>query len=77
MIRLLRTYLRPYSTQILIVLGLLLVQSIGNLYLPDLNGDIINKVISVFQITHDAKYPEDDVQHQYKYIGVASESPAS
>ena len=43
----------------------------------DENGDIINKVISVFQITHDAKYPEDDVQHQYKYIGVASESPAS
>ena len=42
MIRLLRTYLRPYSTQILIVLGLLLVQSIGNLYLPTLNGDIIN-----------------------------------
>src|SRR5215470_7810970 len=43
----------------------------------DENGDIINKVVSVFQITHDAKYPEDDVQHQYKYIGVASESPAS
>src|SRR5437870_4210816 len=42
MIRLLRTYLRPYSTQILVVLGLLLVQSIGNLYLPTLNGDIIN-----------------------------------
>jgi len=43
----------------------------------DENGDIISKVISVFQITHDAKYPEDDVQHQYKYIGVANEAPAS
>jgi len=42
MIRLLRTYLRPYSTELLIVIGLLLVQAIGNLYLPDLNGDIIN-----------------------------------
>jgi branched-chain amino acid transport system substrate-binding protein len=43
----------------------------------DENGDIINKVISVFQIHHDPKSAEDDVQHQYKYIGVASESPAS
>jgi len=42
MIRLLRTYLRPYTTQLLVVIGLLLVQAIGNLYLPDLNGDIIN-----------------------------------
>ena len=43
----------------------------------DQNGDIVNKVISVFSITHDAKYPEDDVQHQYKYIGVAPEAPVS
>ncbi|HEY8437922.1 MAG TPA: ABC transporter ATP-binding protein [Candidatus Limnocylindrales bacterium] len=43
MIGLLRTYLRPYTSQLLIVIGLLLVQAIGNLYLPDLNGDIINK----------------------------------
>src|SRR5512133_1306324 len=42
MIGLLRTYLAPYRGRILVVLGLLLVQAIGNLYLPDLNGDIIN-----------------------------------
>ena len=42
MIRLLRTYLRPYAAQLGVVLVLLLVGAIGNLYLPDLNGDIIN-----------------------------------
>ena len=42
MIALLRTYLRPYARQIGLVLVLLLIQSIGNLYLPTLNGDIIN-----------------------------------
>lgn len=40
----------------------------------DANGDIENRVISVFQITKDDKYPLDDVLHQYKYMGVA---PAS
>jgi ATP-binding cassette subfamily B protein len=43
MIRLLRTYLRPYTRQLTIVIALLLVQAIGNLYLPELNGEIINK----------------------------------
>jgi ATP-binding cassette, subfamily B, multidrug efflux pump len=42
MIGLLRTYLAPYRGRLLVVMGLLLVQAIGNLYLPDLNGDIIN-----------------------------------
>ncbi|HKG57785.1 MAG TPA: ABC transporter ATP-binding protein [Candidatus Limnocylindrales bacterium] len=42
MIRLLRTYLRPYVRQLAVVLVLLLLQAIGNLYLPDLNADIIN-----------------------------------
>jgi len=41
-IGLLRTYLRPYAAQLLLVMGLLLIQAIGNLYLPTLNGDIIN-----------------------------------
>jgi ATP-binding cassette subfamily B multidrug efflux pump len=41
-IALLRRYLRPYAAQIGIVLVLLLIGAIGNLYLPDLNGDIIN-----------------------------------
>ncbi|HJW22436.1 MAG TPA: ABC transporter ATP-binding protein [Candidatus Limnocylindrales bacterium] len=46
MIRLLRDHLRPYRNQIVLVLGLLLVQAIGNLYLPTLNGDIINNGVA-------------------------------
>jgi ATP-binding cassette subfamily B protein len=42
MIALLRRFLRPYRAQIVVVLVLLLIGAIGNLYLPDLNGDIIN-----------------------------------
>jgi ATP-binding cassette, subfamily B, multidrug efflux pump len=45
-IALLRTYLRPYARAITIVLALLLVQAIGNLYLPTLQGDIITNGIS-------------------------------
>ena len=37
----------------------------------DENGDITNRVVSVFQIKKDTKYPLDDVLHQYKYMGVA------
>jgi branched-chain amino acid transport system substrate-binding protein len=40
----------------------------------DANGDIASRVISVFQIAKNDKYPPDDVLHQYKYLGVA---PAS
>ncbi len=42
MIRLLRRYLRPYAGRIAAVLVLLLIQSIGNLYLPTLQGEIVN-----------------------------------
>ncbi len=42
MIVLLRQYLRPYSRQLVLVLALLLLQAIGNLYLPELNAEIIN-----------------------------------
>jgi ATP-binding cassette, subfamily B, multidrug efflux pump len=41
-IGLLRTFLRPYAGQLAGVIALLLVGAIGNLYLPDLQGDIIN-----------------------------------
>ena len=40
----------------------------------DENGEITNRVVSVFQIDNDDKYPPDDVLHQYKYIGVAPQS---
>jgi branched-chain amino acid transport system substrate-binding protein len=43
----------------------------------DENGDIVNRVISVFQIRHDKNFPDDDMLHQYKYIGVAPATPAS
>jgi len=43
----------------------------------DENGDINSRVVSVFQVKQDKKYPEDDMIHQYKYIGVAPQSPAS
>lgn len=42
LIRLLRTYLRPYSRPVAIVVVLVFIQTIGNLYLPNLNADIIN-----------------------------------
>jgi ATP-binding cassette, subfamily B, multidrug efflux pump len=46
MTRLLRVYLEPYRTQIVVVLGLLLIGAIGQLYLPTLNGDIINNGVA-------------------------------
>jgi len=38
------------------------------------NGDLVNKVISVFQIVKDPPKPLDDVAFQYKYSGVAPRS---
>ena len=40
--RLLRERLRPYAAQVVLVVMLLAVQSVGSLYLPNLNADIIN-----------------------------------
>jgi len=51
-IHLLRSGLRPYRLQIVIVLVLVLVQVIANLYLPTLNADIINNGV----ITGDTAY---------------------
>ncbi len=42
MTRLLVRFLRPYRLALALVIVLLLVQAIANLYLPDLNADIIN-----------------------------------
>src|SRR5690348_15989789 len=46
LLRLLRTYLRPYTKHVAIVGVLVLIQSIANLYLPNLNADIINNGVS-------------------------------
>ena len=40
----------------------------------DQNGDITNRIVSVYQIKKDDKYPTDDIIHQYKYLGVAPQS---
>ena len=42
LLRLLGTSLRPYAGYVALVVLLLLIQSIANLYLPNLNADIIN-----------------------------------
>jgi len=43
----------------------------------DANGDITNKVISVFQIKKDTTQPLDAPDSQYKYVGVAPMAGAS
>jgi ATP-binding cassette subfamily B protein len=46
MIGLFRTYLRPYRVELVVVLVLLLIGALGNLYLPDLNADIIDNGVA-------------------------------
>ncbi|MEV8513775.1 ABC transporter ATP-binding protein [Dactylosporangium sp. NPDC051484] len=52
LIRLLRTYLRPYRGPITLVVVLQLVQTLATLYLPTLNADIIDRGV----ITGDTGY---------------------
>ncbi|HVC50797.1 MAG TPA: branched-chain amino acid ABC transporter substrate-binding protein [Stellaceae bacterium] len=40
----------------------------------DGNGDIKNRIVSVFKCEKNAKYPLDDVLHQFKYLGVAPQT---
>lgn len=42
LIRLLRTHLRPYRRLVTVVVVFLVIQTVGNLYLPNLNAEIIN-----------------------------------
>src|SRR5689334_19811837 len=46
LLRLLLTFLRPYRVPVAIVIVLVLAQSLANLYLPNLNADIINNGVS-------------------------------
>ncbi|HKC19807.1 MAG TPA: ABC transporter ATP-binding protein, partial [Candidatus Dormibacteraeota bacterium] len=46
LLQLLRTYVRPYAREVAIVGVLVLIQSIANLYLPNLNADIINNGVA-------------------------------
>ncbi len=52
MTRLLRTYLRPYRRELVLVVALLLAQAIGNLYLPNLNAAIINNGVAKGDINY-------------------------
>jgi ATP-binding cassette subfamily B protein len=45
-IALLRTYLRPYRAALALVVGMLVIQAIATLYLPELNGEIINNGVA-------------------------------
>jgi ATP-binding cassette subfamily B multidrug efflux pump len=46
MIGLFRIYLRPYTRPLILVMILLLIAALGNLYLPDLNGEIIDQGVA-------------------------------
>ncbi len=40
----------------------------------DANGDMSSKVVSIYQVKYDSKYPIGDVVHQFRYVGVAPEA---
>src|ERR1700730_3987119 len=46
LIKLLRTYLRPYTNALIAVVALQLVSTMANLYLPSLNADIVDKGVA-------------------------------
>jgi branched-chain amino acid transport system substrate-binding protein len=50
------------------------LETLQGLVTFDANGDIKNHQVSVFQVIKDAKYPLDDMLHQYRYIGVAPQT---
>ena len=50
--RLLKTYLRPYKSAILAVVVLQLFGNIASLYLPSINGDIIDRGVSTGDTTY-------------------------
>jgi len=51
MIGLFRIYLRPYARPLALVLVLLFIAALGNLYLPDLNGQIIDQGVATGDTT--------------------------
>ncbi len=52
LVSLLKEYLRPYRRSVVIVLFLLLIQAIANLYLPNLNADLINNGVAKGDISY-------------------------
>jgi ATP-binding cassette subfamily B protein len=56
MIKLFTTYLKPYWKQLVLVLTLVLMQAMGNLFLPDLNAKIINEGVAKGDIATIVRY---------------------
>lgn len=52
LVGLLKDYLRPYKKSVLAVLLLLLIQAIANLYLPNLNADLINNGVAKGDVSY-------------------------
>jgi ATP-binding cassette subfamily B multidrug efflux pump len=52
LIRVLRTYLRPYRGPITLVVALQLIQTLATLYLPTLNADIIDKGVVLGDVSY-------------------------
>src|SRR5689334_7318488 len=52
LMRLLRTYLGPYKKQLFVIVCLQLAATIASLYLPSLNGDIVDHGIATGKITY-------------------------
>ena len=46
LLRLLRTYLRPYFKQLAIIVVLQLAATVASLYLPTINGEIIDRGVA-------------------------------
>ncbi|MBV9786250.1 MAG: branched-chain amino acid ABC transporter substrate-binding protein [Acidisphaera sp.] len=40
----------------------------------DENGDLVSKVVSIFQVKRDTRFPADDMIHNFRYIGVAPQA---
>jgi len=40
----------------------------------DPNGDTLSKVVSIYQVKFDDKFPLGDVVHQFRYAGVAPQA---
>jgi branched-chain amino acid transport system substrate-binding protein len=40
----------------------------------DANGDVKNRIVSVFKVAKNDKYPLNDVIHQFQYLGVAPQT---
>lgn len=50
------------------------VETLQGIVSFDRNGDIKNRVVSVFKAEYNPKYPVDDPIHQFKYVGVAPQT---